>query len=61
MGRGVRAAILVLFLCGFTHAAPVLFTFDDGSLAGGDGDIKVSLYMSGRYPPFVLVDGRQIA
>jgi hypothetical protein len=58
--RAVYAAILVLFLSGIVQAAPALFTFDDGTLASGDGDIKVALYMTSRYPPFVLVNGTQV-
>ncbi len=42
------------------QATPTLFTFDDGGLADGDGDIRLSLYMSSLYPPLVLVNGAQV-
>jgi hypothetical protein len=47
-------------MAGMVHAAPTLFTFDDGSLASGDGDVKLSIYMSLRYPSWVLVNGAEV-
>jgi hypothetical protein len=58
--RGLCAAVLALSLFGSAHGAPTLFTFDDGALASGDGDIRVSLYMTVRHPPWVVVNGSQV-
>ena len=60
MRRGVLVTLFVAFAAGWAQGAPVLFTFDDGGLADGDGDVKLSLYMSSLYPPVVLVNGTEV-
>jgi hypothetical protein len=60
MRRRVLAVVLVAFAAGWAHGAPISFTFDDGALADGDGDIKLSLYMSSLNPPLMLVNGAQV-
>jgi hypothetical protein len=60
MRRGVLSVLLVASAAGWTQGAPISFTFDDGGLADGDGDIRLSLYMSSLYPPLVLVNGAEV-
>jgi len=60
MRRGVVAVLFAVVMAGLARGGPISFTFDDGGLASGDGDIKLSLYMSGLYPSWVLVNGAQV-
>jgi hypothetical protein len=60
MRRGVLVALFVTLAAGGAWATPVSFTFDDGGLANGDGDVKLSLYMSSLYPPAVVVNGADV-
>ena len=55
-------AVLVALSVGATqaNANPTLFTFDDGALAVGDGDLKVSAYMGLSYPSWVLTNGAEV-
>jgi hypothetical protein len=50
----------VAFAAGRVYGTPITFTFDDGGLTNGDGDVKLSLYMSSLYPPLVLVNGAEV-
>jgi hypothetical protein len=59
----VRVLILLfaaLAVAGPVHATPTLFTFDDGGLSSGDGDLAVSAYMSSLYSSLVVVNGSDV-
>jgi hypothetical protein len=60
MRRGIIAILFVTLANGWAYGTPITFTFDDGGLADGDGDILLSLYMSSLYPSVVLVNGAQV-
>ena len=58
--RGVLAVLLVAFAAGWAQAGPFLFTFDDGGLADGDGDIKTEPVHEQPVSPLVLINGAQV-
>jgi hypothetical protein len=45
MSRRFSIVLVAVLAVGSAHAGDTLFTFDDGFLASGSGDIGVSLYM----------------
>jgi hypothetical protein len=58
-----RTALVVLWVAwaaAWAYGTPVTFTFDDGGLANGDGDIRLTLYMSTVYHSLVLVNGAEV-
>jgi hypothetical protein len=51
--------LVAVLAVGSAHAGDTLFTFDDGFLASGSGDIGVSLYMSQKAGSPVIVNGAE--
>jgi hypothetical protein len=60
MRRTVLVVLWVVLAAGWAYGTPVTFTFDDGGLANGDGDIRLSLYMSTVAHSLVLVNGAEV-
>jgi len=60
MNKSIFAVLSIVCTAGIAQGGPVHFTFDGGGLASGNGDIKISQYMSSLYPSWVLVNGAEV-
>lgn len=60
MSRRISIVLSLVLAVGSAHAGDTLFTFDDGGLSSGDGDIKISLYMSEQYGSLMVVNGAEV-